>query len=61
MGQKLIPQPPERGPIALSAERDAIRALRRAVLALHDDAREVYLEEAVEHMKRCLLMEELGK
>lgn len=46
---------------AKATERDALRCLRLAALALHDDAREVYLAEAVEHMKRCLLMEELGK
>lgn len=51
----------DRGPKALNAELEALRALRRAALALHDDAKECYLAEAVEAMKRCLLMEELGK
>lgn len=46
---------------AKAAEREAIRALRLAALALHDDAKECYLAEAIEHIKRCLLMEELGK
>lgn len=53
--------PANRGPKALKAESDAIRCLRRAALALHDDAKECYLAEAIDHIKRCLLMEELGK
>lgn len=57
----MTPIPVERGPKARVAELDAIRALRRAALALHDDAKECYLAEAVEAMKLCLLMEELGK
>ncbi len=39
----------------------ALRRLRLAVLALHDDARECYLTEALEAMRESLLMEELGK
>lgn len=51
----------KRGPKALAAESDAIRCLRRASVALHEDAKECYLAEAIEHMKRCLLMEVLEK
>lgn len=46
---------------AKAAEREALRYLRLAALALHDDGKECYLEGAIAAMKRALLMEELGK